>query len=326
MSDNYNDYKSYPGGAPQQQPRPMYPPQQPYQQTYQPQTYPPQPPKKSGHGGLIAAVIAAGVLLLAAVIVLAVLLVRLSGDHAEQTVQTAAPADTAGPETTETRDYAGLVVTESETTIPNSYEDLDYIVPRIVWEGNVIDDINAYISDYCYPRIEASQSEYDSDGYVYTSGGMHYEWWVNDDILTLILWDYVYPDASGWDEPQIWNVDLSDADNPRELTKADILEYFGLAQDEYITLTQDALGSCFCERYEGAFESGMGLDTDFTHQQFERTIAAENAEAAEPYIGENGSLWVNASIYSLAGGELYPGQADVLDTDYAESYLDYIGG
>lgn len=212
-------------------------------------------------------------------------------------------------------DYTNLVTDalneEFKIEVYGNTVECSYCIPFINWDGSEIAALNEQIYDK-YSAYYTNTKENGEKGW-YDCGECSYTWSVTDDILTLIVSAYLYPDASGWIEPEVFSVDLKES---RVLDKEDIINYFELTPEMYSQKVKDAMGNQFGNLYGNAFENNASLFQEaFTQEQLSRTISQDNIDFAVPYINEAGHLGIRARIYSLAAGDSYP---HLVDTDTIE--------
>lgn len=168
----------------------------------------------------------------------------------------------------------------------------EYHVPQINITSEEADRINAEIMDICKDDIAVCRDSSDqSDNYeIYE---VDYEWMVNGDILSVLLWrrsmyEYVYY--------YTFNVSLSTGEPVSQET---VLEACGYTEEEYRAQAKLAMGS--------EFWNFMGPDAVYECNKFlQSTISEENIDAAQPYINEDGDLCIACIVYVPAGGGKSP--------------------
>lgn len=249
---------------------------------------------------------------------------KTSEQETFQTEAAASESETA-PETEASVDYTNLVTDilneQFEVTVYGTQSECHYIIPVINWDGDEIASLNNRI----YEKYSAYYTAAKDNG---ESGWQNcdqcsYTWSVTDDILTLIMSASLYPDASGWTEPEVFSVDLKEN---RILDKNDIMTYYHLTQEAYNQKVKDAMGNQFCHLYGAPFDNDSSFFYDsFTQNQLERTVSQDNIDFAVPYINEDGHFSIRARIYSLAAGDSYPYLIDVETTDPSKWYAEYTG-
>lgn len=218
-------------------------------------------------------------------------------------------------------DYTNLVTDalneELEVTVYGNASECSYRIPVINWDGDEIAALNEQIYEK-YSAYYTNTKENGESGW-YKCNECSYTWCVNDDILTLVLTASLYPDASGWLEPEVFSVDLKES---KVMDKEAVMDYFELNAETYNQKVKDAMGNQFCKLYEGAFENNSSYFYEsFTQEQLARTISQENIDFAVPYINEEGHLGIRARIYSLAAGDSYPHLVDVETIEISKWYV-----
>lgn len=168
----------------------------------------------------------------------------------------------------------------------------EYHVPQINIASEEADRINAEIMEICKDDIAVCRDSSDqSDNYeIYE---VDYEWMVNGDILSVLLWrrsmyEYVYY--------YTFNVSLSTGE---PVSRETVLEACGYTEEEYRAQVKLAMGS--------EFWNFMGPDAVYECNKFlQSTISEENIDAAQPYINEDGDLCIACIVYVPAGGGKSP--------------------
>lgn len=247
-----------------------------------------------------------------------------AGDQKETEKQRIAETEKETEE--ETVDYTGLVSDKlNETialTIYGSPVETKYKVPVINWEGDEIKTLNQKILDK-YGAYYNNTCDNKEEGY-YSCCEVNYSWSVDDNLLTLIVRAHLYPEASGWIEPEVFTVDLK---NNHVMSKADVLAYFGMSGEEYASVLKSVLEYSFRETYKGAFSSGgISMNDSFVQKQYQRTFTDENVNACVPYVIDRDHLGVYAWIYSIAAGDHYPQLLNVTEIYGDGSGMTALGG
>lgn len=221
-----------------------------------------------------------------------------------------------------------VTITTSVCTCDWSYwysESPIFEIPQINLDSEEINEINTIIWNDYSPWI------HDCDSNDYPPCWLECEYAVNGDIMSLILeyQDGNY-DGSSFD---IYNISLSKKAPVNDET---LIAAAGMTVSEYRTHVKQALGSIcwdFCSYLTDSYRD-YSLDEWFMCDELlQDTISDKNVDAARPYIGENGDLWVVGNVCIPAGGgvmnftvnlndyEIPPNYAESLDFDKPEEQM-----
>ncbi|MBQ6430764.1 MAG: leucine-rich repeat protein [Oscillospiraceae bacterium] len=193
-------------------------------------------------------------------------------------------------------------------------ETRNYAIPRINLSGEEIAALNERI------RKEFYTDRLDENG-AYRGPAVDYVWYVNGDVLTLILredFDTDYLDYS------ICSVRISAA---RVMTADEVLAEAGLDRADFEKQASTVLGNAFCV-WLGMYIA-QNLDSDeFLLTQFQKTVSKENTEKATPYFGENGALCFCGNVYQIAGADYHEALLPLTGyetSEYYETLLNKLG-
>lgn len=186
-----------------------------------------------------------------------------------------------------------------------------YRIPKIDLPGGDAEKANLEIYNTLYPVVQDAVRDIWEQGYPYISGGVSYRWNVNGDILSVVVCDDSYPTSSGSYVYMVYNFSIKSGEI---LPKDEIPAAVGLDEDEYMEQVKLNLGSRFWSGWSRTDENLSMIGTaGFFNQQLEKTVSQDNAEEARPYLDENGNISVVAKIYSLAAGDYYWHDLDLID-------------
>ena len=180
-------------------------------------------------------------------------------------------------------------------------------LPQIQCDSTYAQAVNQELSDLYYDSFDEEN--------VWWGGNNSFDWYVNGDILSLVVYHYDtsvdhqfrYPANNGefGFEHSIYNLRMSDGS---EVTSDEILEIAGISKGDYIARAQEILGNAFLIRCipEDAIEYILLNPEEcidgVSFEQFCATISEENLEMTVPYLAENGELYFMGRTYYIAGG------------------------
>ena len=129
-----------------------------------------------------------------------------------------------------------------------------------------------------------------------SSAAIGYDAYLNGKILSLVVWEDDNHDRITY---QVFNLDLSTG---KQLLSADMKTLVDISDADISAAISDA----FLSKY-GSKDSFTNPDLSEAYQeQYDRSIAQENIDLAQIYLGENGEAFIAANVYSLAGADYYP--------------------
>lgn len=193
-----------------------------------------------------------------------------------------------------------------------------YRIPQINLEGNEIEQINKKIYDAFYPAVENSIKEINEYGYPVTSEEVLYYWALNDDILSLVVRnsnvvnnDYTY---------MVFNISIFSG---AEVSNDEILKKAGLTKEQFYEKAKQVLGSSFWEPWDRQNENFKNQSfVEFFNDRLQKTISDENIAQTYPYINEKGELCIIAKKYSVAGGDYYWWDLNMVDFTFLPYYAE----
>lgn len=198
-------------------------------------------------------------------------------------------------------------------------EEWTFEIPQINLDSAEIDAINTKImSDYAevIHDCDATSSEVYLP-YCYVDC----DYTMNGDMLSLII-EGGFSDCDGSDY-SIYNISLSKKTLVDDET---LIATAGMTETEYRTHVKQALGSQFwtiCAFLSDANSGDYSLDQWFAFDEMlQDTIGAGNVEAARPFWGQNGDLWVIGDVYIPAGGGVMTIEVNLDEYEMAQNYAE----
>lgn len=231
--------------------------------------------------------------------------------------------EAAGSETeSETeKDYSTLVTDAYMESVDFSDFSYVYQVPEIHLDSPDGAAVNAEIRQAADAYLEEAKNDADRGDFTTNCGGIKYEWYVNNDILSVVVITYLYPEASGYDAYTVYNLNLSDGSR---MTAEAVYEAAGYTEENFKKAVQEAAGSYYWDMYEPVFANGgMSRDDSFVQDRFAFTISEENIAGSQPFFNGDGNLSVAVDIGALAGGSKYPNLVDIENYEISEYYVQY---
>ncbi|MCD8115653.1 MAG: S8 family serine peptidase [Oscillospiraceae bacterium] len=187
-------------------------------------------------------------------------------------------------------DYENLVT----DAYSESFGTIRFKIPQINIDSEYVSSINQEIWNVLYEGVVEEivtyweENNYDGSEYIY------YEWYVNGDILSLVIESH--PADWAWWDYYVYNIEITSG---AVLSDAELLSYYGMSEDEYYETVRQALYDYYSELYEEAYEVS-GYD-----EQLARTISDENVNLAVPFLNNKSQLCIIGRVYSMAGAEYY---------------------
>lgn len=191
-------------------------------------------------------------------------------------------------------------------------------IPEIKLPGSTVEKINREIYDTLYPVMEAAVDEIEEYGFAYGTNEISYRWSVYEDILSLVVLNRSMPDFGGGDRYMVYNISLSSGE---ELPPEAVAAAAGLSESEFYENAKQVLGSSYWAPFDPSEES-FGYDSfvSFFNEQYNRTVSKTNIDESSPYFNEAGQLCLIAKQYSMAGGDYYWYDLNMVDFELSPYY------
>lgn len=181
-----------------------------------------------------------------------------------------------------------------------------YAIPKIELPGAEIEALNEEICKSFY-------KDYLNEDDLYRGPIIGYEWYVNGDILTLILHGVYELDFMNY---SIYSVRISTA---HVMTPEEVLTEAGMTAAEFETKASDALGNAYCVWLADYISKYIDSDEQIV-LQFQKTISNDNAARAVPFFDEKGVLSICGNIYQIAGADYHEELLPLTDYKTSEYY------
>lgn len=172
---------------------------------------------------------------------------------------------------------------------------VSYTIPQINLKGDEIKQINDEIYNNLYDDIQYSLKTIDELGVPTGIRDAGYNWYVTDDVLSLIVYHGPIFTSEGGERYWVYNISISEK---RLLSDEEVYTEAGFTGKEYYKRAKEALGSCYWE--------GVDRNDNFIKQHkadfntfLQKTISDENVEASYPYINGDGQLCLLGIKYSF---------------------------
>ena len=173
-----------------------------------------------------------------------------------------------------------------------------YVIPKVSLKGAKADALNKRIYDAYAPIITKSEREIVAHSKPATSMGIDYDWYVNGDVLSIVIGDMGSPEVPYDLHFSVLNVTLSGCET---LTVGQVAQQAGYSIVEYATGVADVLRKTFDAFYSDYADSEAMKGV--YQECLDKTIDYANVQKCVPFIDENGTLCVSAYIYPIAGPE-----------------------
>lgn len=189
----------------------------------------------------------------------------------------------------------------------------EFHIPQIELEGAQIDALNQRIYDEWYTDVQYSLQNIRDYGSPSIST-LSYEWWLNDDILTLII-EAVYPLDDDFVLHNVYNVSLADA---CEVSRSDLIEMCRIDEDAFYRVAEQALGSAFYDKVYPYKDDVFYNES--AESYYQQTISRENIDRSAVYLGRNGHLCLLGEGFWPIGGGSFECDIDLEDYDISPYY------
>lgn len=281
----------------------------------------------------------AAILLLFALLLAMTACAGIDEPHTEtETPTTAAPATqepqtTTLPPTTEApqpqTEPAPTEETEHEIYVYSIFSDnaeVDDVlccfdIPSVWIDEEEVEDANALIwkelHDETYvPLVEEPMAEYGN----IDIAGISYDYNYSHGILSVIAWYHGF-----YTSEQTYRVYNILASEKRLATRAEVLQAFGMTEEDYRVKAADIVGSYAWDSHQSALINASDRP-DFAEEIYDcirKTVVEDNLFDTMPFVMDTGTLFILARIYTPAGAGYYDA---LIPMDYTvnSEYLAFI--
>ena len=219
-------------------------------------------------------------------------------------------------------DLEGLVTDAiaEDLSYPGHSESCTYRIPQINLDGDAVAQINAEIMTLHGGYLnEARQQSASGGSYVEVKyGSISYTYYVSNDVLTLVIDTYKYPESTGRDECVIYSVDMNDHTC---LSGQEIYLRKGFDEASYIAAVQASIQYYFTNVYM----SGAPNRSEYEGQLAQASATSstvENVLTGQPFYNKKGDVCVRIDLVSLAGAGHYEHMLNIEHPDQPRWYED----
>ncbi len=207
-----------------------------------------------------------------------------------------------------------------DLTYPGHSDIYTYRIPQINLDGADVAQINAEIMALHGGYLnEAHQQSAAGDRYIEVRyGEISYVYYISNDVLTLVIDTYKYPESTGRDECVIYSVDMND--NSR-LTGQELYTRKGFDEGSYIVAAQTAIQYYFSDVYMVGVPNRSEFEGQLAQASAESSTV-ENIMTAVPFYNKKGDLCIRVSLVSLAGAGHYDHMLNLEHLDDLRWYED----
>ncbi len=190
----------------------------------------------------------------------------------------------------------------------------EYYIPEILLTTGNIPSINQEIWDTFYPEVESVEDSVNNNT-SYGTTAMTYTGHVFEDTLHLNICVNSFYHNNIYN---IYNVDLTTGE---QITDEELIASKGLTMEEYDQKLRLAIESNHWDTYHDSYGSGDDFLTDeLMDELLDWSLSEEYLNEAQPYIGEEGHLWVYAKIATPAGAGFVYTQLRLEDTEISDYF------
>ena len=179
-------------------------------------------------------------------------------------------------------------------------------LPLIQCESSYAQAVNQEITDL-YERYSYEDS--------WSGGNKSFDWYVNGNVLSVVIYHYDKESPSDYevDLPHtIYNLHMNDGS---KVTYDEILEFAGISEEDFRTRALQILGNSYIfgsvpEEFSKMICEALNAEPPrepecFGLENFYKTVAEENLDLIEVFLGGNGALYFVGRTYHNAGGFEY---------------------
>lgn len=172
-------------------------------------------------------------------------------------------------------------------------------LPQIQCESSYAQAINQEITEMYYGGFEDD---------AWWGGTKSFHYYVNGDILTLLIYHYDTENPSDYDADlrhSIYNLHMSDGS---KVTADEILEFAGVSKEDFRARVRQILGNAYLHNglpdaaWEAILADPETSVNNYNFVQFVATVSEENLDLAEPFFTDGGKLHFMGRKYHIAGG------------------------
>lgn len=167
----------------------------------------------------------------------------------------------------------------------------EFNIPQININSNDVKQINKEILDK-YETILANV--YENQYIDFSAEALDYEYYINDDVLSLVL--NVYTEGGPIFGSEIYNVDIGTGE---KVTNAGLIECMNITETEFENKLNNAIENL--EMY-----TNKEIEEEFKEEQLNKTLELYKEEVLDEikmYINKKGNITVSIEVFATAGGE-----------------------
>ena len=198
--------------------------------------------------------------------------------------------------------------------------------PYIDLPGEDVAELNEKFLEQYMKRIN-------EDGEFETVYAYSYDWYVNGDILSLVVTNQTWLNVWHY---EAYNIKISTC---KLLETEEVLAAAGVTEADFYAQAKDILGNAYFTRDYVSYTAPTDEDPiEYFYLRWENnippealaaTVSEENVARCTPYLNENGEVCFSAAINTGVGAELY-GELFVWNDNYErsphyEAYLEKFG-
>ena len=212
---------------------------------------------------------------------------------------TAEPVPVSAPEPSIVPTPEPVVIYDAYYEAGTYYDDIsnryDYVlrIPAILASGTDATRLNQQVFTALYPGVMDAKSCMDQ-GCSMMVNRVDYEVHVNGQLISIVS-----QISTDWHFDTFYVVNY-DAATLSEVTRPQLLQRFGLTEDQFLAAATAAMEDHFKQSY-----SAVGFDSMY-QEQHDKSVAPENfGSDCQLFVDDNGQLCMIVKVYSLAGADYY---------------------
>lgn len=196
-------------------------------------------------------------------------------------------------------------------------------IPQINISSDDAVRINREVYDSLYSVIERAVSDLKEYGCPGISDEVSYSWAINGDILSLIIRNYEHPTMSGGYEYTVYNLSVKTG---KLVSDEDVIAAAGFSRDEYNQRAKEVLGSRLWGSLDPSSERfEYQMEAEWFNDRLRKTLSEENIARCKPYLNDKNQLCMIALVYSMAAGDAYWNDLNMVDFELSPYYATEVG-
>lgn len=182
----------------------------------------------------------------------------------------------------------------------NFSSEYSYSIPYINIKSSEVEEINKKIEKNYKELVNEQLDCIKENGYANDVGGLKYNSYVNDNILSLVIkQEFVYE----YESYETYNIDIYTG---KAVTNSEIIAQKNITEIDLLNKLEELYRKKFIEKYGTRDTARNTVGLKSYDASLSETVSRDNYSIDTPmFLDEEGKLNVVAYIYSLAGAKAY---------------------